>query len=169
MASGKSTLGKALAKKLEREHRDLDEILVESEGQSINEIFKEKGEPYFRDKEWKYLLELTRHFKGVVSLGGGTLQNQRIVDHLKVNGLLLYLDTPMDEIVDRVMSSDERPILFDETGKIKSRETLFTELKTLYSARESFYKQAQITIDTTLYSSVDEITEAAIEKIARHV
>lgn len=169
MASGKSTLGKALAKKLEREFRDLDEILVKSEGQSINEIFSEKGEAYFRKKEWEYLLELTRHFKGVVSLGGGALQKQRIVDHLKVNGLLVYLDTPMGEIVDRVMSSDERPILFDKNGKIKSRETLFTELKTLYSERKSFYNQAQITINTTLYSSVDEITEAAIEKIARHV
>ena len=75
----------------------------------------------------------------------------------------------MEVIVDRVLESDERPILFNESGKIKSRETLFTELKTLYSGRKTFYKQAQITIDTTLYSSVDEITEAAIEKITRHV
>jgi shikimate kinase len=169
MASGKSTVGKSLADKLEREFRDLDAIIEETEERSIKEIFDGKGEEYFREKEWEYLLALTRHFKGIISLGGGALQNQRIIDHLKVNGILLYLNTPMEEIVDRVLDSDERPILFNEAGKIKSRETLFTELKTLYSGREKFYKQAQITIDTTLYSSVDEITEAAIEKIARHV
>ncbi|HBX65675.1 MAG: shikimate kinase [Balneola sp.] len=169
MASGKSTVGKSLADKLGREYRDLDAVIEEKEEQSIKEIFEEKGEEYFREKEWEYLLDLTRHFKGVVSLGGGALQNQRIIDHLKVSGILLYLETPMEVIVDRVLESDERPILFNESGKIKSRETLFTELKTLYSGRKTFYKQAQITIDTTLYSSVDEITEAAIEKITRHV
>ena len=169
MASGKSTLGKALAEKLEREYCDLDDVIVEREGKSIRDIFNEHGEEYFREKEWEYLLDLTRNFKGVVSLGGGALQNQRIVDHLKVNGLLLFVDTPLEQIVDRVLSSNERPILFNNDGKIKSRETLFTELKALYSGREKFYKQAQIGIKTPLFSSVEEMTEAAIEKIIRHV
>lgn len=169
MASGKSTLGKALAKKLEREYRDLDEVIVEREGKSIRDIFDEYGEGYFREKEWEYLLDLTRHFKGVVSLGGGALQNQRIVDHLKVNGLLLFVDTPLEQITDRVLDSNERPILFNKDGKIKSRESLFTELKALYSGREKFYKQAQVSLQTALFSSVEEMTEAAIEKITRHV
>ncbi|MCP9290200.1 shikimate kinase [Gracilimonas sediminicola] len=169
MASGKSTLGKALAGKLEREYRDLDEVIVEREGKSIRAIFDEHGEHYFREKEWEYLLDLTRNFRGVVSLGGGALQNQRIVDHLKVNGLLLFVDTPLEQITDRVLQSDERPILFNKDGKIKSRDTLFTELKALYSGREKFYKQAQVAIKTPLFSSVEEMTEAAIEKITRHV
>lgn len=169
MASGKSTLGKALATKLKREYRDLDEVIIEREGKSIRNIFDEEGEEYFREKEWEYLLDLTRHFKGVVSLGGGALQNQRIVDHLKVNGLLLFVDTPLEQITDRVLDSSERPILFNEDGKIKSRESLFTELKALYSGREKFYKQAQVGLKTALFSSVEEMTEAAIEKITRHV
>jgi shikimate kinase len=169
MASGKSTLGKALAKKLGRDYQDLDDVIEEREEKSIRDIFNKNGEAYFRAKEWEYLLDLTRNFKGVVSLGGGALQNQRIVDHLKVNGILLFLDTPLEQVVDRVLESDERPILFTEDGKIKSRETLFTELKTLYSGRENFYKQAQIIINTTKYSTVEELTEAAIEKLIRHV
>ncbi|MEX2478890.1 MAG: shikimate kinase [Gracilimonas sp.] len=169
MASGKSTLGKALAKKLDREFIDLDKIIEKREGMSIKQIFNKIGEAYFREKEWEYLLDLTRNFKGVVALGGGALQNQRVVDHLKIHGLLIFLDTPMEEVVERVFASEERPILFDEAGKIKSKESLFKELKTLYSGREEFYKQAQITIKTPLFTTVQEMAEAAKDKITRHV
>lgn len=169
MASGKSTLGKALAELLGWDFRDLDTVIEDKEGMSINEIFKEEGEDYFREKEWEYLLYLTREFKGIVSLGGGALQNQRIVDHLKVHGLLIFVDTPLEKIVDRVYESDERPILYDENGKIKSKETLFKELKTLYSGRIDLYKQAQITLNTSLFTSVQEMAEAAKGKILRHV
>ncbi|MEX0722669.1 MAG: shikimate kinase [Gracilimonas sp.] len=169
MASGKSTLGKALAKKLDREFIDLDKIIEKREGMYIKQIFNKIGEAYFREKEWEYLLDLTRNFKGVVALGGGALQNQRVVDHLKIHGLLIFLDTPMEEVVERVFASEERPILFDEAGKIKSKESLFKELKTLYSGREEFYKQAQITIKTPLFTTVQEMAEAAKDKITRHV
>ena len=169
MASGKSTLGKVLADKLGWDFRDLDTVIEEKEGMPITEIFVKKGEDYFRRKEWEYLLSLTREFKGIVALGGGALQDQRIVDHLKVHGLLVFVDTPMELITERVYDSEERPILFDESGKIKSKETLFTELKALYSGRIDLYKQAQITIKTSLFSSVQEMAEAAKDKISRHV
>ncbi len=74
MASGKSTLGKALADKLGWDFRDLDTVIEQKEGMSITEIFKEKGEDYFREKECEYLLSLTREFKGAVALGGGAIQ-----------------------------------------------------------------------------------------------
>ncbi len=169
MASGKSTLGKALAKELKWDFRDLDSVIEQKESMAITEIFREKGEAYFREKEREYLLSLTMEFKGIVALGGGALQDQRIVDHLKVHGLLVFVDTPMEQIVERVYESEERPILFDESGKIKSKETLFTELKTLYSGRIEFYKQAQITIKTSLFTSVQEMAEAVKDKILRHV
>lgn len=169
MASGKSTIGKAIARRLDWEYRDLDAVIVERTGKTIHELFREEGESYFRKKEWECLLDLSRNFKGVVSLGGGALHNQQVVDHLKLQGLLLFLDAPMEEVVKRVQNSKKRPILYDEDGKIKSKETLFAELKALYSNREAFYKQAQITLNTTLYTSVEEKTDAAIEKIIRHV
>lgn len=169
MASGKSILAKALAKELGWDFRDLDAVIEQNEGMPITEIFKEKGEDYFREKEWEYLLSLTKEFKGIVALGGGALQDQRILDHLKVHGLLVFVDAPMEKIVERVYASDERPILYDKAGKIKSKETLFTELKTLYSGRIDLYKQAQITIKTSLFTSVQEMAEAAKDKISRHV
>lgn len=169
MASGKSTLAKSLAIRIEREFCDLDEVIVEGEGKSIRDIFRENGEAYFREKEWEYLQDLSRNFSGIVSLGGGALHNQHVVDQLKVSGLLVFVDTPMQMITERVFNSSERPILFDEEGKIKSKETLFTELKALYLQRENLYKQAQIHIQTQFFSSVDEMTDALTAKISRHV
>lgn len=170
MASGKSTFGKALAKQLGCDFRDLDEIIEKKEGKPIRQIFKENGEGYFRKKEFECLEALLRDFKGgVVALGGGALLNQEVVNALKEDGLLVFLDTPLDEVLERVYKSEERPILFNENGKIKSKETLFTELKTLYLKREKLYKQAQITIKTSLFTSVQEMTEAAIDKITGHV
>lgn len=169
MASGKTTLAKGLSKALEMEHKDLDHAIEDREGRSIQAIFEEKGEPYFREKEKETLIDLTNHFKGIVSLGGGALQNQMIVDHLKVNGLLIFLDTPFDKIIDRVKSGTERPILYDEDGKIKSDTTLKSELEALYSKRLKYYKQAQVRIDSSKYGTKSEIEKAAIDKIRRHV
>jgi shikimate kinase len=169
MASGKSTIGRSIAHKLEFPFIDLDDVIVEKEKRTINEIFDEEGEDYFREKEWKYLLEITQTKKGVISLGGGALQNQRVVDHLKIYGLLVFIDTPLDEIVKRVAANDKRPILWDESGKIKSNETLYEELKTLYLSREKYYKQAQVSVKTSPSETADEIAEKAIQKISRHV
>ncbi|SMO54378.1 shikimate kinase [Gracilimonas mengyeensis] len=169
MASGKSTLGKVLAQKLECPFLDLDDVIEEREGKEIREIFDKEGEPYFRQKEREYLLELAKDFEGVLSLGGGASQDQGIIEKLKAEGILIFLDTPMEQIVERVLNSNERPILFDENGKRKTKEALFAELKALYSDREKFYKQAPLCIDTTAFSSVEEMAEATIDKINRHV
>lgn len=169
MASGKSTLAKALAVELDMDHEDLDHFIEQKEGRSIQAIFDENGEEYFRKKEREYLIELTHNFKGVISLGGGALQDQMIVDHLKVNGLLVCIKAPFDEIIERVKNSTERPILYNEDGKIKPDETLKTELKTLYSSRLKFYEQAQIKINSSDYGSKNEMVKAAIGKIKRHV
>lgn len=170
MASGKSTFGKALAKELGSDFIDLDKVIEEKAGQSIRQIFRENGESYFRKIEFECLGDLLRGFKGgVVALGGGALLNQEVVDNLKKDGLLVFVDTPMEVILERVHKSKERPILFDDNGKIKSKETLFRELKTLYLKREKLYKQAQVTIKTPLYTSVQEMAEAAIDKITGHV
>lgn len=169
MASGKSTIGQSIARSLEWDFRDLDAFIEKGERKKIRDIFDEKGEAYFREKERTYLLELLHQFKGVVSLGGGALQDQQTVDHLKDNGLLVFVETPLDEIVERVHRNTHRPIIFDENGKIKSKDTLFRELKALYSKRIDLYEQAQVRINTSLYPSIEAITEAAVDKIIRHV
>ncbi|MTI86403.1 MAG: shikimate kinase [Balneolaceae bacterium] len=169
MATGKSTTGKELSKRLEMPFRDLDQIIVNGAGKSIHKVFEEDGEPHFRKLEREYLMELSRVFTGVVALGGGALQNQQIIDHLKLNGLLIYISTPFEIIADRVYKDTERPIVFDKQGKRKDKDTLFKELKTLYSGRKKFYEQAQITIHADRYSSNEKLMEALLLKIKQHV
>lgn len=169
MASGKSSLGRILAKELERPFIDLDDYIVEREGMSISFIFRDRGEAYFREKEWDYLLEITQNFRGVISLGGGALHNQQVVDHLKLYGLLVFIDTPIDVIVERVGQNKRRPIVLNEHGEIKSRDTLFSELESLYLKRVDLYKQAQIILESTGKESKDEQTKRLIEKLQRYV
>lgn len=169
MGAGKSAIGSLLAKKLELPFHDLDKYLVLKEGKTIPEIFKEEGEEYFREKEWEYLIDLTRSFKGVVALGGGALQNQHIVDHLKINGLLIYLDTPLEVILDRVLKNPKRPIVRNTAGEIKSRETLKIELETLYSSRIEFYKQAEVKLITSGKEKKELVVNRLIDKIKKHV
>lgn len=169
MGTGKSTIGKGLAEKLDRHFIDLDKLIERNEGRTIKSIFENEGESYFRMKEWEYLLDLTKGFKGVIALGGGALHNQQVVDHLKLHGLIVFIDTPMEVIVDRVMRNKKRPIVLDKHGKIKSRETLFTELKSLYSTREALYEQAQVKIRTDGHGKKEAVVSELITKLSRHV
>lgn len=169
MATGKSTIGRLVARELERSFADLDNVITTKEKKSIKRIFAEKGEAYFREKEWEYLLELTREFKGVVSLGGGALHNQRVIDHLKLHGIIVFIDTPMDIIIERVLRNTNRPIVLNEKGEIKSKETLYKELKSLYSSRIGLYQQAQITLESIGSESIEGQALQLIDKLKRYV
>ncbi len=169
MASGKSTIGRLLAKKLERPFLDLDDYIVKKERKSIKQIFDDAGEAHFRELEWKAMLEVTRNFKGVVSLGGGALHNQRVLDHLKLFGLLVFLKTDLNVTVERVLRNKKRPIVLDELGELKSRETLFNELESLYLKRLDLYSQSHIIIESTGNENKDYQVDRVIEKLLRYV
>jgi shikimate kinase len=169
MASGKSAIGKILAQSLEKPYLDLDDYIVEKEERSIPQIFNDKGEAYFRTQEWKYILEITQNFKGIVSLGGGALHNQKVVDHIKLYGLMVFLNTPLDIILQRIVQNKNRPLVLNQWGEIKSQETLFSELESLYLKREYLYKQAQITLKSTGEETKEEQTSMLIEKLQRYV
>ncbi len=169
MATGKSSIGSILSKKLELPFQDLDRYLERKEGRSISDIFKDEGEPYFREKEREFLMDLSTSFKGILALGGGSLQNQNIVDHLKLHGLLIFIETPIDVIVKRVLRNKKRPIVLDKQGKIKSREVLLNELNMLYSNREKFYKQAQIQVKSDGFGTEEQLVDIIIDKIKKHV
>ena len=169
MASGKSVVGIKLAQILEKQYHDLDAYIVEKEGCSIPHIFKHKGEAYFRKQEWKYLLEITQNFKGIISLGGGALHNQKVVDHIKLYGLMVFLKTPKEIIFSRIVQNKSRPLVLNQLGEIKSQETLFSELESLYLKREHLYKQAQIILESTGEETKEEQVSRLIEKLQRYV
>jgi shikimate kinase (EC 2.7.1.71) len=92
MCSGKSTVGKLLADKLGYTFWDIDQVIEEREGKSIEEIFKSKGEEYFRSLERKVLEEFLGKERIVVSTGGGLGANPTAMEKMKSAGLVVWLD-----------------------------------------------------------------------------
>ncbi len=168
MGAGKSLIGHKLAEKLERTFLDLDDKIEEKAGQSIPEIFDETGEAGFRTLERRALQEVIREFEGVVALGGGSLQNQHMVDHIKLNGLLVFIETPISVILDRISEDQNRPLLLDEEGNPKDRAQLKEELTALYEQRLPLYQQAVITISNE-GQNPDKIVQTLLKKIRNHV
>lgn len=169
MGAGKSTLGEELAKKLSLSFLDLDTSIAREAGKSIPEIFDTEGEEAFRSLEMKLLLDVIRNYKGVVALGGGSLQNQHLLDHLKVNGLLIFIETPFSVILERIGNDKNRPLLLREDGSLKEKDILHKELKTLYDRRLPYYEQAELKLKCDGEQTTDELVATLIKKIGYHV
>ena len=107
-ASGKTTVGKALAESLGRSFFDSDEEIVKREGTAVSEIFALKGEKYFRGCESEVIKELSALQSSVIATGGGAVLNPKNTDLLKENGKVFFLDRNLDDIAatpDRPLSS----------------------------------------------------------------
>lgn len=169
MGTGKSTIGKALAGRLLVPYRDLDDIVRQKAGKSIKAIFKDHGEKGFRSMEREHLLDIIRNCKGVLSMGGGVLQNQHVVDHIKLSGLLIFIETPFSVILERIFEDQNRPLLLGEDGNVKEKDILQKELMILYNKRLKFYRQAEITIQTKYHASVEDNVTTLVGKIRNHV
>lgn len=138
MGSGKSSVGKRLASKLNVPFKDLDKLITRQESMSIPEIFSQKGEDYFREIERNLLIKESQRAKGVMALGGGSLQNQQVVDHLKIYGWLVFLKVPQSVLLKRLKSGRNRPML--------SQTDIEQKIDQLLTERNPFYEQAEITI-----------------------
>jgi shikimate kinase len=169
MGAGKSTLGRILAQKLERPFEDLDDKIEEKAGKSIPNIFDKSGEAGFRTVERRAIMDVIRNDEGIIALGGGSLQNQHLLDHIKLNGLLVFIETPISVILDRISGDSNRPLLVDEDGNSKSKEMLRQELQALYDDRLPLYEQAVIKITDDGSGSPEDLVEMLLKKIRNHV
>ncbi len=131
MGSGKTTIGRKLARVTGLDFVDADQYLEEKEGKKISEIFAEKGEAYFRDRETAYIKELSQRDGIVLSLGGGAVLRPENVSAVKQTGLLIHLDTPFYRILKNLSYSNNRPLL-DKPDKQ-------AETRRLYNARKAIY------------------------------
>jgi len=147
MASGKSLIGKTLAQVLGYSFIDLDDYIEQDEKQTIQEIFKNKGEIYFRKKEHLALNEILLHDKNIVlSLGGGTPCYSNNMDMLsKRNDVTsIYLKTSIPEIINRLTNEqDKRPVV----SHLKSKEELTEFIGKHLFERSTFYNQANYKVD----------------------
>ncbi len=144
MGSGKTTLGKRLAKKLEQSFFDLDKEIENSEDLSVNQIFEQYGEAYFRDLESKTLQKIIENNKSfVLSLGGGTPCNQRNMDLINGSGTSIYLKYNTGILASRLSGAKaERPLIKD-----LDEEQVKNFISDKLVEREPFYNQAQFTVE----------------------
>ncbi len=152
MATGKTEVAKLLAKRLKRQYLDMDEVIEGRQKLSIPEIFKSKGEPYFRSLEKEAIVELSGKDQLVVACGGGAFLDPDNIQRLKNSGTVICLTSTPETILKRASHFKNRPLL--NVGDPRSR------IKELLEKRLPFYAQAHYTIDAdqlTVEETAEEI------------
>ncbi len=132
MGSGKSTIGKILARKMGFFFVDTDKIIEYITGKKIKQIFIENGEPYFRNVESDVIKKLYENNQNCVfACGGGAFLNSKNIDVIRKNSLVLFLDINAEEAYKRLRKSKNRPLL-KTTGdfRLKIEQLLKSRLKT---------------------------------------
>ena len=138
MGVGKSTIGKILAKKLNYNFIDVDKLIEAKEGASINLIFKNKSENYFRKIERETtLLELKKN-NSVISLGGGAFLNASIRKNVKNTSVSFWIDVSTEILIKRLSKSKKRPLLF--------KRNVSEVVNKIYLERKKTYNEADYRI-----------------------
>jgi shikimate kinase len=136
MGSGKTTVGRALARRLGWQHADIDELIERREHMTVADVFARKGEPYFRAVERAVLMDQLPLRHVVVATGGGTFvdpQNRAIINQ---DGTSVWIDVPLERLTARVPADGRRPLAADRA-----------EFERLYLLRRTAYEQAQVRLD----------------------
>ncbi|MGH4137957.1 shikimate kinase [Clostridium sp.] len=125
--SGKSVIGEIIAKKLEMTLIDTDTYIKETTGKNITEIFK-NGETFFRNIEAKAVSEVSRKTFAVIATGGGVVSRYENIENLKKNGVIIYINRPIENIAGDI-DVETRPLLANDPCQIYR---LFEERGPLY-------------------------------------
>jgi shikimate kinase len=134
MGAGKSTLGKIVAKKKTLKFIDTDLNIEKNCSMTISEIFKKKGENFFRIQEEKEVLESLKKSKTIIAIGGGAFINKKIRDLILKDCISIWLDVNLETLKKRTKWNKKRPLL---NGK-----NIQDTIKKLYIERKNIYKLA---------------------------
>ena len=160
--TGKSTAGKLLANRLERDFIDSDKYVEDSTGKTIKHIFEGDGEEGFRKIEADVIAKLSRMDNKIIAVGGGAILREDNVRNLKDNGFLVLLEATL-EIIHKRITQDEktqqRPSLTDKTP--------LDEIKHLLKQRESTYRNAADYTINTSYVACEDIVNEIITTIKK--
>jgi len=154
MAAGKTTVARALGRRLDWRVVDIDEVVEKRERLSVSEIFARHGEPYFRMAERAALTEQIGVPHLVVATGGGTFAEPQNRAMINADGLSIWLDIPLDRALARVPADGRRPLAADREA-----------FERLYHARRTAYQQAHIRVDAGR-QGIDALVEQLMDLLA---
>ena len=155
MGSGKSTVGKSLAERLNMEFIDTDSVIEKKLSASVAKIFKTKGEEFFRKLEMKESIKSAEKEGVVIALGGGAFMNKIIREKIKKSCFSVWLQLDTDQLFQRTKNNQKRPLL----NRDKSKK----ELDKLYESRKKIYSLADCKIDCNQKTKSEIVEE--IKKI----
>lgn len=153
MGTGKTTVGRILAEKLNRRFIDVDRKIEENCGMPVGEIFRNKGEVFFRQQELLTIKNSLPSGNAVVATGGGAVLNAENIVNLKKHGIMVGLEASADVIIGRIGSDTDRPLL-----NTPNREEIVSKL---LQERASRYRLADFSVDTSMLTP-EEVAEKII-------
>lgn len=160
MGSGKSTVGKLLAKVLEMKFIDTDAEIEKEQGRSVQDIFSKEGEAYFRNLEKEMCIKLSRANNTVISTGGGIILNKENIDNLKNDAVVFFLDVNKKTLYNRLISSKGRPLLEGDELWAKINNVLGERIDRYRTYADFIVKVSK----EVPYETMEEIKKIYIEK-----
>jgi shikimate kinase len=158
MGAGKTIVGEALAKKLNKEFVELDYLIEHKAGKSITEIFQQDGEIAFRELEIEVTKEVAKGKNLIIACGGGIVLNKINIDRLRNESRIVYLTASPRVILKRVLSNGEERPLLETPDKA-------AEIQELLRFRKPFYERAADIKINTSKLDIDSVAEQIIGKL----
>ena len=154
MGSGKSAIGRTIARMLARRFIDTDRIIERKTGKTIQQIFKEEGESKFRTYEKEAIKKVSQYVGVVIATGGGSVKDVDSFNNLKSSGWIIALYASPEILYQRIEGKRIRPLLLQQEDPVKKLEEIFNE-------RKSMYARADFQINTE-NKEIDEISQEII-------
>ena len=151
MGAGKSSVARALGKRLDWKVEDIDARIERTERRDIPTIFRIEGEPYFRAREREALISLLPERGTVVASGGGTFADASNRELMLRDGAVIWLDAPLETVLKRIPLDGRRPLAADRVG-----------MEQLYNQRLAAYRLAHLRVDAGR-GSVEELVDHIVE------